>query len=681
MRKTISILFLTVSALQLICAQGSNSVDSLKRKLVVTTNDSLKSEIFIQLSVELLNVDNEEGMKYAENAYKIAIENKLFVQQGRALYLKSKFYRASGNLKLELQSILDGIRIFEKHGPEDRVADGYLLVGTYYYNLYITDKAIEYFDNGLEIYKRIKDKTGESFALNNLGSCFQQKGDNENAKVYYNKSLKIDQELDNANGMAGSWVNLGVISMGEKNYDEAEKYFNKALDVYAKVNDIYYVTACLVNLGEIMNIKKDYSSALIYYNTAEEKAKSINNEYLIKTCYYNKALNYDKQGKYKDAFENLYNYVVINDSLSRKDMMEKLAEMAEKYESDKKEKEILLLNEEKKVAEQKNKIQELENIKQKAVLAKTNTILIFSVSGIILLVLFAALLINRNRLKQKANLLLTQQKAEIVEKSQIIEEKNKDILDSILYAKRIQDAILREENKAMATLPEHFIFFRPKDIVSGDFYWTLKKGDHWYFAIVDCTGHGVPGAFMSMLGIAFLNEINSVHQLLSPAEILDELREKIIRELGQNNSESGSMDGMDMSLIRFNSETRSIDYAGAQNPVWVVRNKELIELKPDKQPVSFQSKQTPFTNQSMQLMKNDVIYLFSDGYADQFGGPDIYGRPAGGKKFKYKRLKDMLANAAHIEIPLQKEMLELTFHEWKGDYEQIDDVTLAGIKI
>jgi len=681
MQNNLLLFFFSFICLQTATAQTVNTVDSLKQKLVVTTNDSLKSELYIILSAELLNVDNEEGMKYAENAFNIAKENKLFFQQGRALYMKSKFYSATGNLNLELKCILEGIQIFEKYGPEDRVADGYLLVGTHYYSLNLVNKAINYFENGLEIYKRINDKTGESFALNNLGGCFQLKGDYENAKKYYNQSLKIDEALGNISDMAGSWVNLGVISMVEKKYNEAEQYFNKALEVYTKTNDIYNITVCLVNLGEIMNFKKDFNSALIYFNTATEKAKSINNEYLIKMCYYNTAFTFDKQGKYKEAFENLYQYVAINDSLSRKDMMEKLAEMAEKYESDKKEKEILLLNEEKLVAEQKNKIQELENKQQRVDLDRSNTIIWFSSGGLLLLILLAVLLVNRNRIKQKANLLLTQQKAEILEKSQIIEEKNNDILDSILYAKRIQDAIFREENKSLSVLPPHFIFFKPKDIVSGDFYWSLKKDDYWYLAVVDCTGHGVPGAFMSMLGIAFLNEINSVAQILSPSDILNELRDKITRELGQSGTEAETKDGMDMSLIRFNTLDNTLEFSGAQNSIWIVRKKEIIELKADKQPVAFQLHQIPFTNHTMEMKKNDVIYMFTDGYADQFGGPDLYGRPSGGKKFKYKRLRDMLANSAHIEIPVQKELIERAFYEWKGDYEQIDDVSLIGIKI
>ncbi|MFZ5552442.1 MAG: tetratricopeptide repeat protein [Bacteroidota bacterium] len=680
MRKIISMLILTVWAFQFLSAQGTGTVDSLKQKLVATTDDSLKAEINIQLASELLYISFSEALSYAESAKKISKENKLMYQLGRAHYILGKIYRNSGDQEKTLKNFLDGIRVFEKIGEEGKKADGYLLVGSHYYKINLPDEAIKYYKDALEIYKKENDKSGESFALNNLGNCYQQKGDYENAKKCFNQSLKIDEALGNVIDMAGSWVNLGTIAMVEKKYSDAEKYFNQALEVFEKDQNDYETAVCLVNLGEIMNARNDHSSALIYFNSAMEKAKNINNEYLVRMCYYNMAFTYSKQEKHEAAFENLYHYVSINDSLNRKDMVDKLAEMARKYEADKKEKEIQLLNKEKKVAEQKNRIQELENKQARVDLERSRTILWFSLGGLVLLTALAVLLVNRNRIRKRANELLSKQKQEIYEKSLIIEEKNRDITDSILYAKRIQDAILREENKALSILPEHFIFFKPKDIVSGDFYWTHKKGEQWYFAVVDCTGHGVPGAFMSMLGIAFLNEISATPGNFSPADIMNELREKIIRELGQTGNDGDSMDGMDMSMIKFNPVEHTLEFCGAQNPAWIVRNKEIIELKGDKQPVAYQPFQTPFTNHKIQLQKKDVVYLFSDGYADQFGGPDLYGRPAGGKKFKYKRLKDMLQNAAHINTVYQKEMIERAFIEWKGDYEQIDDVTLVGIR-
>ena len=285
-----------------------------------------------------------------------------------------------------------------------------------------------------------------------------------------------------------------------------------------------------------------------------------------------------------------------------------------------------------------------------------------------LAVLLALVTLRGYRNKKRANQLLREQK-------NIIEERNKDITDSINYAKRIQQAVLREEEHVTKHLPEHFIFFEPKDIVSGDFYWGAEKKGYWYLAAVDCTGHGVPGAFMSMLGISFLNQIISEENgLLTPAEILNKLREKILQELRQTGKENENKDGMDISLIRLNLITGELQWAGANNPIYIVRNEELITVKPDKQPIGYFFNMQPFTNHEFKMEKGNRLYLFTDGYADQFGGPE-------GKKFKYAALKNLLVSLQMFDMSKQKELLRNVFENWKGKMEQVDDVCLIGVTI
>jgi ligand-binding sensor domain-containing protein len=259
------------------------------------------------------------------------------------------------------------------------------------------------------------------------------------------------------------------------------------------------------------------------------------------------------------------------------------------------------------------------------------------------------------------------------ERNKVVEEKNKDILDSIHYAKRIQEALLKEEGHTSKHLPEHFVLFMPKDIVSGDFYWAMEKGKHWYVAAVDCTGHGVPGAFMSMLGMSFLNDILSGNQLLSPSEILDQLCNKVVKELRQTGESGGSKDGMDISLIRIDLITRELQWAGANNALNIIQNGQLYEIKADKQPIGYYPEQKPFTNHVIQLQANECVYIFTDGYADQFGGPK-------GKKFKYKQLEDLIFANHNLPAEEQKMLLKKTFIDWKGNLEQIDDVCVIGIK-
>ncbi|HEV7232103.1 MAG TPA: SpoIIE family protein phosphatase [Bacteroidia bacterium] len=262
------------------------------------------------------------------------------------------------------------------------------------------------------------------------------------------------------------------------------------------------------------------------------------------------------------------------------------------------------------------------------------------------------------------------------EKNRTIEEKNKDIVDSINYAKRIQQAILPEASNIATLLPESFIYYQPKDIVSGDFYWIAEREGRTIAVVADSTGHGVPGAFMSMLGSAFLNEIVLEKGVTEPALILNHLRDKIIRALKQGDS-SESRDGIDMTIISIQKKEAKFDlqFAGANNPLWIFRQTGLTEIKGDKQPVGVRTgSQVPFTNHRLELEAGDLIYLFSDGFADQFGGEN-------GKKFRYKPLQKLISDMSMESLLEQKNILSQTLLQWKGNLEQVDDILVMGIRL
>jgi serine phosphatase RsbU (regulator of sigma subunit) len=285
-----------------------------------------------------------------------------------------------------------------------------------------------------------------------------------------------------------------------------------------------------------------------------------------------------------------------------------------------------------------------------------------------------------NRMTDQINVQLEQQvkerTAEIVAQKEIIEAKNKDITDSILYTRRIQDAVLAAPGSFETHFPDSFIYYQPKDIVSGDFYWFAKKQEKIIVASADCTGHGVPGAFMAMLGSTLLNEIVSEKGITQPAEILNALRLGIINSLKQGNASSDTKDGMDIALICYDKTTGILDYAGAKNPLYIIRNSELIEVKADRFPVGVYSKEElqPFTNHSQKIQPNDCLYIFTDGFADQFGGAD-------GKKFKYSQLRQLLVKIHLLEMKDQKTALMNTLESWKGPLEQVDDVLVIGIRL
>lgn len=294
--------------------------------------------------------------------------------------------------------------------------------------------------------------------------------------------------------------------------------------------------------------------------------------------------------------------------------------------------------------------------------------------GIISFVIILSLVIYAYYVKNKDHKVISKQKKEVELQKDIVVEKHRLITSSIHYAKTIQNAMLQGEEHVNKQLPDHFVFFRPKDVVSGDFYWSKIVGDYCYFAAVDCTGHGVPGGFMSVLGISLLNDILFDHDLLSPAEVLDKLDARVIHELGQSDKEGSSKDGMDISLCRINLKTLELVWAGAHNPLYVYRSGELIELKPNKQPIGYFEYGKPFDNQFLQLQKDDMIYSSTDGYPDQFGGDR-------GKKFKSSGFKNLLSRIQLLSTIEQKKYLERHFTEWKGENEQVDDACVIGMRI
>ncbi len=269
---------------------------------------------------------------------------------------------------------------------------------------------------------------------------------------------------------------------------------------------------------------------------------------------------------------------------------------------------------------------------------------------------------------------VVRQKEEIEGKNQELEILYKQVTDSIHYAKRIQEAILPPQNYVDEVLPNSFVLYKPKDIVSGDFYWIVKKNNLVYFAAVDCTGHGVPGAFMSLVGHNILQDIINHSNKLSPAEIMNSLREGVINTLNANNSGRDTKDGMDMTLCCINYDTLELQYAAAFNPLYIVRNGELLQHEANKFPIGkFIGEKQNFTNNTLQLQKNDQLFIFSDGYADQFGGPK-------GKKFMVGSFRKLLKSITPLDVKKQKETLNNTLNNWQGEQEQVDDVLVIGVK-
>jgi len=351
-------------------------------------------------------------------------------------------------------------------------------------------------------------------------------------------------------------------------------------------------------------------------------------------------------------------YSNYKDSLLNLETNESLNKLNTLYETEKKEKAILELNKEK----------EKQDAISKEEVKKRNLVILFISIGLIFLLVFAFFIYKSYKRKIIDN-------KEITKQNDIIKHKNQEITDSINYALRIQNSFLASESTFSDNLKDYFILFKPKDIVSGDFYWAEQINEKFYVCVADSTGHGIPGAFMSLLNISLLNEALLSKNFSSTSEILNFVRRILIQGLKTDLSGQGGNDGMDCSLISINLKTMQLEFTGANNPIWIVRNKEVIELDANKMPVGRSPKQdVPFSSQIFALQPNDFIYLFTDGLPDQFGGPK-------GKKYKYKQLQSRVLTISDFSLKEQRKIIEDSFNQWKGNLEQVDDVLMIGIKI
>ena len=611
-----------------------------------------------------------EAKKYLEKAREIA--NK---SNNTKLLLDCKLedyytYISNNDNRAALKVLHECNNLAKKLKDNIAIADIYNKTGAVYINIRLYEKALINFQEAYKIYKLYGEKSGLSNTVNNIGSVYFHRGEFAESYKYMEESLQLARILKHKDGIATSLANLGAVMLQSGivyNPIKAKNYLIESEKVCEEVGNYEQLIYTQNSLGEFYLKTNDYKNALNYFYKIISGCDSIGLMDMKIITLKNISDTYVKLKDFEKAFNYFEKATHIEDSIFTLENTKTLTEIETKYQTAEKEKENELLK-------KNNEIHELEIQQQTANISKQRTIIFISIVMVFVLLGFSFVLIKNIREKQRKNKQINDQKAQIEQQHKLLAQKNKDTIDSIIYAKRIQDALLKGENIASKKLPEHFIYFQPKDIVSGDFHWIYEQEDCWYVAAVDCTGHGVPGAFLTMLGTAYLNEICSTNKDISPADILDKLREKVIHELNQDGKKTDTKDGMDMSLVKINLKSKSIEWAGANNPLYYFQSGELNVVKPDKQPIGYIENIKPFTNHQLTLNSGDSLYLFTDGYADQFGGPK-------GKKFKYSQLKEKLSGIQTESTKMQRHILENIFNEWKGNLEQIDDVCIIGIKL
>jgi len=555
----------------------------------------------------------------------------------------------------------------------------------------IVNKSFEYFYKALELAEKDNLPQYISKCYNGIATLNTTLKQFDSALVYFQKSMTINQKNNNKKGLSSDYNNLGLVYLDQGNNSVALKHFLKAYELNKEEKYTWGIAANSENIGIVYTELKNYPLAMLYYQKALQtwyqnqdwNSVSINLGYIGHSLI--------KQGRFEEAIDTLTKANILAEKANalgaKKDICMYLSEAHTKvndfekafyfYRVGKSLHDSLLNNENtRQVTEIQlnyafNKIKTQDSIRHrmevqvKEVQLKSEKNFKYIISIILAFLFILLLFIFRGyQQKKKTNKIITEQK-------NLVEQKQKEIVDSINYAQRIQSALLKHDDLINSEIKEHFIYFKPKDIVSGDFYWASKNNNKLYLAVCDCTGHGVPGAFMSLLNISYLNEAIKEQKISAPNKIFDYVRLKLIESM------QGRYDGMDAILfcIDLNNSSNEIEisYAAANNAPVLVRNNIIELLAKDRMPVGNSINNLPFNEFKLKINPGDCVYLYTDGYGDQFGGPK-------GKKFKHKKLNQLLLDIHPAPTSVQHQKIDDTFKHWIGDLEQVDDICILGLK-
>jgi serine phosphatase RsbU (regulator of sigma subunit)/uncharacterized protein HemY len=696
--------------------QSKTIIDSLLQ-ILATAQDTNKVNVLNALGYQYANTDPVRSRTYTNQALKLSQSLKYAHGTASSIDLIGTNYEHLGDYAKALAYKLQALRIYEQINDIGGIAKSFNNIGVFYFRQKNYDKALEYYEKALEIVKRQNKQAGIAVYLLNIGEIYQEKGDYAKAIDYEQQSMAISLKIKHMDDCIA--FALGIIGQCYDAQGQPQKAIanmQQTIQIFEKIGDKASLTEYLVDIGNVYAKTQQYEQAVQQFEKAIKVAKEIEDKNWERYAHLGLAEMYAKQKNFEKAYFHHLQYTLLNAIIFNEDNAKRITQMQSLYESDKKEAEIEMLTMKNKVSEEESRV---------AKLFSYFFLAIFLFAGVLLFVLY-----KNNRNKQKANQLLTiknneielknteleQQKEEILtqrdllegqnvilqtqqtelkERNYEIEKQRNDITASINYAKRIQTAILPDMACVKELLPQSFVFYKPRDIVSGDFYYFTsiqEAGTRHHdekrnlstkliLAAVDCTGHGVPGAFMSMIGDAMLNQIVNIQRVTSPDIILNELHKGVRLMLKQEEGEN--RDGMDIAICTIDLEDRTLAFAGARNSLYLIHDSESPLIKSEIQEIKAErfsiggyqhEEERIFSKTVLKLDKPTTFYLTSDGYKDQFGSAE-------GKKFSPRRFREMLENIHTLNMDDQHHLLAKTFEEWKGKEAQIDDVLVIGVKL
>jgi serine phosphatase RsbU (regulator of sigma subunit)/Tfp pilus assembly protein PilF len=655
------LLFLSLVVAGSACAQDSY-IDSRKAQLEKKIHDTTRARIYVELAEHI--IEEDEWLAYNEKALGLA-NKKLKKAKGdeRKYYLKIKassvgnngyYYDEHGDTRKALELYFESLELYDDAGEVKDKANILNNIGLIFKHQGDFESAFEYLNDALQV-KLKYNPTKVSRNYLNLGSTKAEIGDSIEAFQFYKKALEAAKKINDDRDMATAYHNMGSHQYSQHKYLEAKSLYYKAINHYSIAQDTYSVGWSKANLGScFINLNQLDSAEICIKEAAEisEAYKIPKLESLIAERMYDL---HATRSEWKEALKYYQKSVRIEDSLNQAWVNEAAFKKKLEYEYN--------LEKTKSDAERERE-KEIDNQR-----------LLFTLIGLVFLVVFTIFILLRLRVSRRQNKIIEHQKTEVESQKNVIEEKNFKIVDSINAAKRLQDAILPDAEEVVDAFKDAFLIYLPKDIVAGDFYWLYQPDkDTIYIAAADCTGHGVPGAMVSVICSHALDRTTKEFGLSDPGKILDKTTELVIERFRKSNEEVKN--GMDISLCKLNLKSNELHYAGAYNSMWVKRfdKDELESVKGNRQPVGNFDHRVPFTTHKVKLKEGDWVYLHSDGYADQFGGPQ-------GKKYRKANLKRLLTEGSTQNGAEQKSILLRNFKDWKGNLEQIDDICLIGFKI
>ncbi len=675
----------------------SKALDYYKRSAALYEKADDKEGLAVLLNnigyFHYIQINYSDALDYYKKA--LAVSEEINYEWNIAVVLgnKGNLYRLQGNILKSLECYNRSTHIREKLNDKRGLSINYASIARIYRSQGEYQKTLEFHKKSLEIQKELNSIIGQALSYNNIGTVSYDLGDTTKALNYFKKSIELYKQKNYRWRIANVLQNIGSIHKDRNELQEALNYYEESMAIHKELHRKSDITTAAHGLGMIYLLLNNLTKANKYAVEAYELSHELGQPILIKiTARLLKEIN-KEQGNYKKAYKYFEEEILMQDSIVNEETLRETMRQQARYEYQMK----TIADSIKRVEE--DKLTKLELLAKDEQLRRESLQRYALYLGIIALLVFGVIIYRNYKQKIYAYKLLSEQNKqinkknlEITQQRDKITNQNKTIIDSIKYAKRIQYALLPDvsliksgENNTHS-ISDSFILFKPKDIVSGDFYWANRINDSLVVAVADCTGHGVPGAFMSMLGISFLNEIVNKQENLIASEILQQLKENVINTLSHQNNHNKNnknnyfdieepMDGINIVIGVINLKTFDMQYSGSFNPFYLIRDNKINIYKTDKNTIGiFARKPKAFTNNTIRLQKDDIIYMFSDGFYDQFDN-------TGTKRYKSSNFRDLIHKVHKKPMSEQKAILESEFEKWKGVYEQIDDVTVLGMKV